>query len=1159
MPTPRKSPRNRKSATAMSQEEGKENNFMAPMSGSRKRSKSLGGSGDVTLPLTRKRRGEGSSIAAPRSILKPYTANDDNHTVIGVMQVALREEPKNLPKKQSRRLSRRVSFAPEATLHTFELDREDREDTQSSSASSKSNSPYSKEYTRRHSSSNSPIDVKCKQQNSYWSSSHTTSPVRLRSESEFSGFDRSSKAIENVDGDYDDGDETDDMEMEDATDVFDDIFDPASLRPLNVSAPVDETTLGDLARVEPAARPFADISEDEQIDEATMDVTRAIGTIKTLKDQEDATMEITTAIGHIEMPAPSSFQNEYDEDEDEKTMDITRAVGIISRPDEEHSMDLTKAVGIIKSVGGEDDITLEETMDVTRAIGSISEGKEATEEITMDVTRAVGSIQSNTNVDDDTSYSVTMDITKPLGTVQMTQYCCEEDDVTTNMDITRTVGSIRVTTDAVDVKEHEMTNGIVKSPIASTPNNDLLDTSLQRNASTGRSGNKRTSGISISVNPESAENLLSPVSLSSRTMSSIDLMSKSYTPKTTLNSLDKQACAAAARNETPTRPNRVDLNRVIEHNTDGCSSLRGSPRSIESLKKRRSLVDSELPIPIFEGRRLSIGTPEGKKLKNDINKTLFDFSTSSIQKKIQSLTPKKAIRTPAKLSTSSNKKKIIESLKFDEQEALAKFYSPLKSYNANASSPTKASSKKSVRMLSDTLSPVLSRPDLAVKIPVTEVVEQDDNSHSRISLTDFMRLTSVQFLEGLNTKRRNTTFIHADANITEPTFEQVTLSKLLDCPMLELHEFSCRELRKNIEEGNQLFERLEAETVEENPLLFKQYLSSSIDRQTSFCAQFKTIKSYARLQAKGVWYEWRAKLLDGVMSTLNKNVASLNEDRKRLTETETEVKPMLSDIESQHKKIKDKLQLLRTRKQEFEGCDKEELQIARMHLSELKSNLCDDKLQSVTLDEESSQLSDAIAICIEEIKATRGSISAAEKIIAESKGLEMTEIRHMQRQIRAFEFLFGWSVRSIRNQVLELQLDGSLSVNLHFDLPDEYTCKFILEMPSPIASFLVSKLPRSASRPIVEYISQISRMWYTRMLIEREAQTLTNRHISYYRILNEKLVIFTERFTKATSKKQYFMSTLSLPDNNQVSGIPGCKFFIDTEIERNTFYEHLGS
>lgn len=56
-------------------------------------------------------------IQAPsRSILKG--SNDENHTVTGIMQVLINDD-KTTSKKFAKR---RVSFAPEATLHTFQID-----------------------------------------------------------------------------------------------------------------------------------------------------------------------------------------------------------------------------------------------------------------------------------------------------------------------------------------------------------------------------------------------------------------------------------------------------------------------------------------------------------------------------------------------------------------------------------------------------------------------------------------------------------------------------------------------------------------------------------------------------------------------------------------------------------------------------------------------------------------------------------------------------------------------------------------------------------------------------------------------------------------------------------------------------------------------------
>ncbi|KAK9471589.1 Spc7 kinetochore protein-domain-containing protein, partial [Dipodascopsis tothii] len=239
---------------------------------------------------------------------------------------------------------------------------------------------------------------------------------------------------------------------------------------------------------------------------------------------------------------------------------------------------------------------------------------------------------------------------------------------------------------------------------------------------------------------------------------------------------------------------------------------------------------------------------------------------------------------PVRLAAAvAGREQAAEMLRHEEQSLLAKIYSPLKSKSAGPLMSPSRRPRTPIKMQTiplmglppnspRTLSPL--KPAAATyPEPLAEAVADEE----RVSLTEFLRMTAVQFLEGLDTKRRQPAFKPAAA-AEEPSAASCMEAEFLHYPMLELAEFSCRELRENIDEGNTLCERLEAETLVESPEVFREYLAASVEEQAQLCAQFKLIKAFARLQAKGVWYEWRAKLVNGVLASLGQNLAALRDD-----------------------------------------------------------------------------------------------------------------------------------------------------------------------------------------------------------------------------------------------------------------------------------------
>ncbi|KAK9371976.1 Spc7 kinetochore protein-domain-containing protein [Lipomyces chichibuensis] len=1076
MPRPRNS-------IAFGPQEDKENSEGGSLPNSRKRSKSLGGSDDITLPIPRKRRMGGLSRipTAPRGILKSsYSAADENHTVIGVMQIAIKDQSTQSKSSSSHALSRRVSFAPEATLHTFELERED---TQSSSSTSSTAAS-----TPRADRSGSLPDLTACGRSPLANLRlyNEPSPASPRYDNGSRQLQRSTAVVTtpprglvrsatfNVDDEQDD----DEVEMEDATDVFDDLFDATEnlfrqqsktpLLQLNSAASTASSFFSPLvARLQPASSPNS-AARDEIGDNGS----------------DTEAMDITTAIGSIDRPIVAA----ENDDSDEATMDVTNAVGFIEEYVEEKTMDVTQAIGSIRDP----------------PINGAEEEEDHTS-VTMDVTKAVGSIQEIPphQDDDDTEYtSTTMDVTKALGAIHSAQP--EADDtghasMAMAMDVTIAVGTINIAIIDDEAGGDEDTRMEVTDMLHSA--NGVAAQSATRN-STEIKNSQPDQALVIS---RMSSKLVSPP-LSARSLR--------RTP----------SIGSGSGTETPTRPQhpkelQFKASQVAETAT-------GSPRSAEVLKLRRSLLESDGPTKGFDGRHLSIGTPESQKLKSDINKTLFTVSTSSLQKRIQSLTPKKAVRSPIKLVASSAREQAIESLKSEEQEALSNLYSPLKA--ASMTSPTMSTTKKSIPLLSEIPAPVMMKLEPFVnsgnKTPLrshTPVVEQEEeDSYLPISLNEFLRMTSIQFLEGLNTKRRNTTFLQPSEVLSELTLSATVLSRQLHCPMLELFEFSCRELRKNIEEGKDLLERLEMSIMEENPELFRQYVCSSLDGQAAFCAQLKIIKSYARLQSKGVWYKWRSKLLDGVMSSLIKNTNALKDDCAHLQTIEEELRPSLSDIKSRHSTLKSKLELLRRRKSEVADCDQEQLQTARHNLATVELDVSQKMCTKRQIVHQNELLSCSLNARLSDIRACNESITISEKTIEENKGFNTAEIISTKDELEWIYKLFGWSLKNLSQDTMVLCYENDLEVEVVLRNLAIARISTINADCSPVTEFFVNLLTSASNnRPLRQFLCDVSAIWRQKKYLRREIELVSSHYITEILLKDGTLAVKPEIFLQESRTK----------------------------------------
>lgn len=203
---------------------------------------------------------------------------------------------------------------------------------------------------------------------------------------------------------------------------------------------------------------------------------------------------------------------------------------------------------------------------------------------------------------------------------------------------------------------------------------------------------------------------------------------------------------------------------------------------------------------------------------------------------------------------------------------------------------------------------------------------------------------------------------------------------------------SCRELKKYISEGRSIVKEIESETFEDNPPLFREYMSATPDFKMLMDNQFKNVKTHARLLSKAMWYEWRMKLQDGLKEGLVKIRGEMEEDDESLKRQQELLDSVLPGVLARYEKLAKEHADLETYVEELAECDPEELKSARDELVSVESDIEAKKREIAELrgrleetESEIEQVSSRKQECLEEIKE-------AEKIREECRGWSTTEI-----------------------------------------------------------------------------------------------------------------------------------------------------------------------
>ncbi|KAI3399934.1 hypothetical protein diail_5090 [Diaporthe ilicicola] len=304
-------------------------------------------------------------------------------------------------------------------------------------------------------------------------------------------------------------------------------------------------------------------------------------------------------------------------------------------------------------------------------------------------------------------------------------------------------------------------------------------------------------------------------------------------------------------------------------------------------------------------------------------------------------------------------------------------------------------------------------------------LQPPDDDEDRIHLQDFLNLTSIRFMELTTTKRRHTILPSTRENsLSEdkdsPSLEKCVVAGACTVPMLELFQHSCRELKKYISEGRKIVREIETETFQENPPLFREYMTASPDFKNLMDNQFKNVKTNARLLSKAMWYDWRMKLQDGLREGLVKIAEGMNADDQLLERQQKLLSSVLPAMMKQLDVLTRECENLEAVASELEDCDPQELEAARADLAAVEDDIEAKNHEIAQLREQFRASEESVRQLSEQKQRYNADIKGAERIREECRGWSSTEIRSLKSKVDAIEKQHGWAITGVVGTVVSM-------------------------------------------------------------------------------------------------------------------------------------------
>lgn len=801
-------------------------------------------------------------------------------------------------------------------------------------------------------------------------------PEDIYSSSPLSGDNQSPGGVSDAEVDSDDEDDSVTEKLETSTDSEDSSQSSArldaALRQASTQASTQKLDLeedGDMTM---------EIAEDENTASFKSWPTRKPGAVQEDQENMDPFSPARTEAG----------------DDDDMSMDITRAVGRImpqddtqtSEIDDDMSMELTLPLGSIKSMEIRAPPNRRKSLKRRVSVLESSQGSPAKRPASRRT-----SLRQRRQSEENVAEDATMDLTMAIGaiknvgvpdTARRTSLETTFDDAT--MDFTLAVGSIKpAPTMATDVQE-------------SDPEDE--DLSMEFTKIVGPGIKRIGQPTATPEKPATITQSKTPTPRSStkksprRQTSSVTPVEAQSAPQTATEQLPADVQYPVLDPGTPeiVRQHAIEdiepspfVRQTPQSSAKSNKSIT-TPTAQTQLEPHASIPDDPIAAPILNRRRSSLSNVMFSPLNAPRNEPVLK-STALLTNNI------KLLSTPRKQSLASPVKRGMTPKKSQtpQKQATPKQKTP---------TPKKPTPRKS---LSPRKRVAFGEQPEAETNTIEDEVEEVSEVE-RVSLQEFLDLTKIRFMDlsTTRTRRRPTAapsvFNDTEVEEKEETLDRYVVAGACTLPEYELYQHACHEMKKYISDGRHFVRTMEANVLEENPLLFSEYLTAPPDQRLIMDNQFKNLKTNARLEARGEWYTWRSTLLHDLKSGLLSTLDGFKRDETKLANQEQLLDTVLPPLLEKQDLLSVECKQLQQRHDELNSCDREELEQAREKLvatdAELeKQRELLEQLQKEVEEKESriQAVKDRKIECVEETKA-------AERVREECRGWSTSEVHELK-------------------------------------------------------------------------------------------------------------------------------------------------------------------
>ncbi|TKX18425.1 hypothetical protein C1H76_9214 [Elsinoe australis] len=793
-----------------------------------------------------------------------------------------------------------------------------------------------------------------------------------------------------------------------------------------------------------SGRPSTIAEEEEDDNDLSMDMTRAVGGIVGFKQPEmstdDATMDFTQVAGKIYQPSP--FKNALKRRRSTAETGSPMPAGADSQQSEmgrpskrrrssadrssmgDGTMDFTAAFGAIDGPGNNKDMTMEFTTAIGNIIRSQSPIKVSRRQSVRRRRSSAQSVMSNDQ---------TMDFTMAVGAIQQNQesplksvsQIAEEDESEEmngdsnediSMEMTAALGNVM---EEVQVPPRPTTPSHLSSPLREDPPTTPKDQGRFKEAGDLSAKKKLTpvfmKEAGVSPLPSSVSVRKSPASAQKMT----PVGRASLSPTRTLMALPapkspavRTPSASPQRSLYPELPEAKSVLTPTPSPSKKAASVHATPRTPNTpvTPERKSSPIKKLESPFKHARDTSI-KPE------------------------QPVSPARA--SPQR--TQTNMLDSIRAMSTPRKDNNATPLTRLKEMTPKKTPLSKARTPRAVTTPRVQFTAPSPSPSAQLNAEFLQSLSTSQHAQQKVTLNAFLNAAGIKFMDLTASKRRYTAAPtpskRAQFSATEHTrgqdeasaFVEAVVASACTVPELDLYAHACRELKRYMAEGRTVLKQLEKDVEAEAPAFMAAYLGTGKEGRAKMDTVLGDMKTKARMGSKEVWYGWRKELLGGLEGGLREVERGLEGDEKELAKREEAVNG-LSEREERREQLEREVAALKEVVEREREEDPEALEEARQQLLEVDAAVSEQRALLEQLQQELEEQERLAELYVDSKTEAQSAIEEANRVKEACRGISVEEVAAYQASVASLEAATNWRISTATGSSLTLNYRNDLQL-----------------------------------------------------------------------------------------------------------------------------------